>query len=93
MLKTSGFPDYDSQIKEQLKTWRFRPYERDGVPVPACAAFTFVYPSSTPASSARKYVPRVSWDAMQGEEVGAAGARPSASPLRLIVPGAIIPCD
>ncbi len=50
MLKTSGFPEYDSQIKEQLKIWRFRPYERDGVPADACAAFTFLYPKSMPAS-------------------------------------------
>lgn len=54
MLKTSGFPEYDSQIKEQLKIWRFRPYERDGVPADACAAFTFLYPKATPASAAHE---------------------------------------
>jgi protein TonB len=43
MLKTTGFPAYDTKIMREMKEWRYRPYLLDGQPVPVCTAVTFVY--------------------------------------------------
>jgi len=42
-LKSTGFPLYDLKIMQEMKSWRYRPYQLDGKPVPVCTAVTFVY--------------------------------------------------
>jgi outer membrane biosynthesis protein TonB len=47
MLKSTGFPAYDNKILSTMKgTWRYRPYNVNGKPVPVCTAVTFVYSQS-----------------------------------------------
>lgn len=46
LLKSSGYPDYDNLILEQVATsWRFRPYGENGMVRPVCTAVTFLYPT------------------------------------------------
>jgi hypothetical protein len=39
----TGFPTYDLELVETLRTWRYRPYLLDGRPVTVCTTVTFVY--------------------------------------------------
>lgn len=49
LLKSSGYPDYDNLILEQIATsWRFRPYEVNGKVTRVCTAATFLYPKVAP---------------------------------------------
>jgi protein TonB len=44
MLKSSGFPAYDSKIQRKMSTeWKYRPYAVNGRAVPVCTAVTFIY--------------------------------------------------
>jgi protein TonB len=44
MLKSTGFPAYDSAILSTIRsTWRYKPYNVNGRAVPVCTAVTFVY--------------------------------------------------
>jgi hypothetical protein len=43
MLKSSGFPGYDAQLKAGIQTWTYRPFVVEGKAVPVCTAVTFVY--------------------------------------------------
>jgi protein TonB len=44
MLKSTGFPDYDSKIQTKiLGEWRYKPYNVNGKAVPVCTAVTFIY--------------------------------------------------
>ncbi|MEO7729695.1 MAG: energy transducer TonB [Kofleriaceae bacterium] len=42
-LKSTGFAAYDTKLKEQLRTWTYRPFLIDGQPKPVCTAVTFIY--------------------------------------------------
>ena len=47
MLKSTGFPAYDNKILSTIRgSWRYRPYNVNGKPVPVCTAVTFVYSQS-----------------------------------------------
>ncbi|MBA3457804.1 MAG: energy transducer TonB [Deltaproteobacteria bacterium] len=44
MLKSSGFPAYDSKIQSKMNgEWKYRPYAVNGRAVPVCTAVTFIY--------------------------------------------------
>jgi TonB family protein len=43
MLKSSGFPSYDSKISREMKSWKYRPYSVDGQAKPVCTSVTFIY--------------------------------------------------
>jgi len=43
MLKSTGFPAYDVQLQEGIRTWKYRPFLIDGKPTPVCSATTFIY--------------------------------------------------
>jgi protein TonB len=44
MLKSSGFPSYDSKIQRKMRSeWKYRPYAVNGRAVPVCTAVTFIY--------------------------------------------------
>ena len=44
MLKSTGFPAYDSKIQTKIRgEWRYKPYNVNGKPVPVCTAVTFIY--------------------------------------------------
>ena len=44
MLKSSGFPSYDSKIQGKMRSeWKYRPYAVNGRAVPVCTAVTFIY--------------------------------------------------
>jgi protein TonB len=44
MLKSSGFPAYDSKIQGKMRNeWKYRPYAVNGRAVPVCTAVTFIY--------------------------------------------------
>ncbi len=43
MLKSSGFPSYDSKISREMKSWKYRPYSVDGQSKPVCTSVTFIY--------------------------------------------------
>jgi protein TonB len=44
MLKSTGFPSYDSKIQGKMRSeWRYKPYMVNGKAVPVCTAVTFVY--------------------------------------------------
>ena len=48
LLKSTGFSDYDAKLQREMRTWRYRPYEIDGKPVPVCTAVTFIYSQTAP---------------------------------------------
>jgi periplasmic protein TonB len=43
MLKSSGFPQYDSKISREMKNWKYRPFTVDGQAKPVCTSVTFIY--------------------------------------------------
>ncbi|MBS1125051.1 MAG: putative TonB protein [Deltaproteobacteria bacterium] len=44
MLKSTGFPAYDSKIQSKMNgEWKYRPYAVNGRAVPVCTAVTFIY--------------------------------------------------
>ena len=44
MLKSSSFPAYDNKILSTIRgTWRYKPFNVNGKPVPVCTAVTFIY--------------------------------------------------
>jgi protein TonB len=44
MLKSTGFPAYDSKIQTKIRgEWRYKPYNVNGKAVPVCTAVTFIY--------------------------------------------------
>jgi outer membrane biosynthesis protein TonB len=44
MLKSSGFPAYDSKIQSKMRgEWKYKPYAVNGRAVPVCTAVTFIY--------------------------------------------------
>lgn len=43
MLKSSGYPAYDSQIKSTMRGWKYRPFMVNGRAVPVCTSVTFIY--------------------------------------------------
>jgi periplasmic protein TonB len=43
MLKSSGFPAYDSKIAREMRSWKYRPYTVNGEPKPVCTSVTFIY--------------------------------------------------
>jgi periplasmic protein TonB len=44
MLKSTGFPAYDSKIQGKMRSeWRYKPYNVNGKAVPVCTAVTFIY--------------------------------------------------
>ncbi|MBL9019412.1 MAG: hypothetical protein JNL83_34810 [Myxococcales bacterium] len=44
MLKSTGFPAYDSKITGKMRgEWKYRPYAVNGKAVPVCTAVTFIY--------------------------------------------------
>jgi TonB family protein len=46
ILKSSGYPEYDTRIVEGMRTWLYQPFEIRGKPVPVCSAVTFLYKDS-----------------------------------------------
>ncbi len=43
LLKSSGYPAYDSLIKSTMRRWKYRPFKVNGKAVPVCTAVTFIY--------------------------------------------------
>ena len=43
LLKSSGFPDYDSKIQAEMRNWKYRPFMVNGTAAPVCTAVTFIY--------------------------------------------------
>ena len=43
LLKSSGVASYDARILQQVRGWRYRPFQVDGVPSPVCSSVLFVY--------------------------------------------------
>ncbi len=43
MIKSSGYPAYDSVIKTKMNAWKYRPFKVNGKAVPVCSAVTFIY--------------------------------------------------
>jgi len=43
IMKSSGYPEADSKIKNEMEQWRYRPYMVNGRAVPTCTAVTFNY--------------------------------------------------
>lgn len=43
MLKSSGYPSYDSKIKSTMRGWKYRPFKVNGKAVPVCTSVTFIY--------------------------------------------------
>jgi TonB family protein len=45
-VKETGFPDYDKQIVDTVRTWKYKPYMVNGVATAACTAIMFIYSQS-----------------------------------------------
>ena len=43
LLRSSGFPEVDSRLVEQLKSWRYEPLRVNGTAVPFSTQVTFRY--------------------------------------------------
>ncbi len=42
-LRSTGYPEYDDQLAGAIRTWRYRPYMANNVPIPVCGVVTFNY--------------------------------------------------
>jgi TonB family protein len=42
-MRSTGNSAYDDKIVDGMLGWRFKPFLRDGKPIPACSAYTFIY--------------------------------------------------
>ncbi len=42
-LRPSGLDSYDQKIEAGIRTWKYKPVLRDGKPIEACTAVTFIY--------------------------------------------------
>lgn len=42
-VKSTGFPEADARIRDEMQAWRYRPYAVNGRAVPVCTAVQFVY--------------------------------------------------
>jgi periplasmic protein TonB len=43
VLKSTGYPAYDSKIKSKMHEWKYRPFMVNGKAVPVCTSVTFIY--------------------------------------------------
>jgi hypothetical protein len=43
LVKSSGLPRWDGELKQAIATWRFVPIVAGGETVPSCTAITFLY--------------------------------------------------
>ncbi len=43
MLKSSGYPAYDSKILKRMRSWKYRPYMLNGSAVPVCTTVSFIF--------------------------------------------------
>lgn len=43
LLASTKYPEYDQQLVEAVRRWRYRPHLVNGVPTPACSVVNFVY--------------------------------------------------
>jgi hypothetical protein len=42
-LRSTGFPAYDGQLTGAIRTWQYRPYTVNNLPIPVCGVVTFNY--------------------------------------------------
>lgn len=43
LVRSSGYPGYDSLLLATMQGWRYQPYLVDGAPAPVCTHVTFIY--------------------------------------------------
>lgn len=43
LIASTKYPEYDQQLMDGARRWRYRPYLVNGVPTPACGPVNFVY--------------------------------------------------
>lgn len=43
VLRSTTYPAYDATLIRAMRAWRYRPYEIDGTPVPACTVVQVLY--------------------------------------------------
>lgn len=43
ILRSTGYPEYDDRLIDRMQSWRYAPYQKDGVAVPVCTVVTFIY--------------------------------------------------
>jgi protein TonB len=43
VLRSTGYPSYDSRIKSKMRQWKYRPFKVNGKAVPVCTSVTFIY--------------------------------------------------
>jgi TonB family protein len=46
LVRSSGFPAYDQEIKAAIRTWKYKPFVVSGAPTRACSVAVFIYPHS-----------------------------------------------
>ncbi len=43
MIKSTGFDAYDAKLGREMRSWRYQPYQVDGVATPVCTVITVIY--------------------------------------------------
>jgi TonB family protein len=43
VLKSTGYPSYDTELLRQMRSWQYRPYRVNGAPVPMCTVEVVIY--------------------------------------------------
>lgn len=43
ILKSSGYPEYDRKLRDNMRKWRYRPFVINGNATPVCTSQTFIY--------------------------------------------------
>lgn len=43
ILRSTGYPEYDARLIDRMQSWRYAPYQKNGVAVPVCSVVTFVF--------------------------------------------------
>ena len=43
ILDSTGHESYDSKLLNEMRSWRYRPYQANGEAIPVCSSITFIY--------------------------------------------------
>lgn len=43
VIKSTGYSNYDRELKREMKRWKYQPYRMNGSPVPVCTPIDFIY--------------------------------------------------
>jgi hypothetical protein len=56
-LESSGYVDYDDEVRAKMQRWEYTPFMIDGAPTPVCTSVTLVYTQRGPVRAPQRKEP------------------------------------